>query len=29
VLRVMSNDLDAPAEEIAALYRRRWMIEMV
>ena len=28
VLRVMSNDLDAPAEEIAALYRRRWMIEL-
>ena len=29
VLRVMSNDLDAPAEEIAGLYRRRWLIELL
>src|ERR1700742_4471331 len=28
VLRVLSNDLDAPAAEIAALYKRRWMIEL-
>ena len=28
VLRVMSNDLDAPGEEIAGLYRRRWLIEL-
>jgi hypothetical protein len=27
-LRIMSNDLDAPAEEIAALYKRRWAIEL-
>ncbi|MDZ4317847.1 MAG: IS4 family transposase [Phenylobacterium sp.] len=27
-LRVVSNDLDAPADEIAALYRRRWAIEL-
>jgi hypothetical protein len=24
ILRILSNDLDAPAEEIAELYRRRW-----
>ena len=28
VLRVLSNDLDAPAQEIAALYKRRWAIEL-
>lgn len=28
ILRVMTNDLDAPAEEIAGLYRRRWAIEL-
>jgi IS4 transposase len=27
-LRILTNDLDAPAEEIAALYRRRWQIEL-
>lgn len=27
-LRILSNDLDAPAAEIAALYRRRWAIEL-
>jgi len=27
-LRVVTNDLDAPAEEIAALYKRRWAIEL-
>lgn len=28
ILRVLTNDLDAPAREIAALYRRRWDIEL-
>jgi hypothetical protein len=28
VLRVVTNDLDAPADEIAALYRRRWAVEL-
>ncbi|ACI53849.1 transposase IS4 family protein [Rhizobium leguminosarum bv. trifolii WSM2304] len=28
VLRIFSNDLTAPAEEIAALYKRRWAIEL-
>ncbi len=28
VLRIMSNDLDAPAQEIADLYQRRWEIEL-
>jgi len=28
VLRILTNDLDAPAEEIAALYKRRWQIEL-
>jgi hypothetical protein len=28
VLRILSNDLDASAEEIANLYRRRWAIEL-
>jgi transposase len=27
-LRIVSNDLDADAEEIAGLYRRRWAIEL-
>ena len=27
-LRLLSNDLDAPAAEIAALYKRRWAIEL-
>jgi IS4 transposase len=28
VLRILSNDLDATAEEIADLYRRRWALEL-
>ena len=28
VLRILSNDLDAPAQEIADLYRQRWGIEL-
>jgi hypothetical protein len=28
VLRILSNDLDASAEEIANLYRRRWAVEL-
>jgi IS4 transposase len=28
VLRILSNDLDASAQEIANLYRRRWAIEL-
>jgi hypothetical protein len=28
VLRILTNDLDAPAQEIADLYRRRWAIEL-
>lgn len=28
ILRILSNDLDAPAQEIAALYKRRWAIEL-
>jgi hypothetical protein len=28
ILRILSNDLDASAEEIAGLYRRRWAIEL-
>ena len=28
LLRILTNDLDAPAEEIAALYKRRWAIEL-
>ena len=28
ILRIFSNDLTAPAEEIAALYKRRWAIEL-
>lgn len=27
-LRLLCNDLDTPAEEIAALYKRRWAIEL-
>ena len=27
-LRLLTNDLDAPADEIADLYRRRWRIEL-
>lgn len=27
-LRVLTNDLDAPAKEIADLYKRRWQIEL-
>lgn len=28
ILRIITNDLDAPADEIAALYKRRWQIEL-
>ena len=28
ILRVVTNDLDAPADEIAELYQRRWQIEL-
>ena len=28
VLRLLTNDLDAPADEIADLYKRRWAIEL-
>ncbi len=28
MLRIFCNDLDAPAQEIADLYRRRWAIEL-
>src|SRR5260221_5454252 len=28
VLRILSNDLDAPAQEFADLYKRRWAIEL-
>lgn len=28
ILRIATNDLDAPAEEIAALYKTRWQIEL-
>ena len=28
ILRILSNDLDAPAQEIADLYKRRWQIEL-
>jgi len=28
VLRILTNDLDAPASEIANLYKRRWQIEL-
>src|SRR5204862_3267051 len=28
VLRIVTNDLDAPAQEIADLYKQRWQIEL-
>lgn len=28
MLRIVTNDLDAPADEIAELYKRRWQIEL-
>jgi hypothetical protein len=28
ILRLLTNDLDAPAQEIADLYKRRWQIEL-
>lgn len=28
ILRILSNDLDASADEIAGLYKRRWQIEL-
>jgi len=28
MLRIVTNDLDAPAEEIAELYKQRWQIEL-
>jgi Transposase DDE domain/Domain of unknown function (DUF4372) len=28
VLRIITNDLDAPADEITELYKRRWQIEL-
>jgi IS4 transposase len=28
VLRIVTNDLDAPAEDIAELYKQRWQIEL-
>jgi hypothetical protein len=28
ILRLLTNDLDAPAQEIADLYKRRWAIEL-
>jgi IS4 transposase len=28
IIRVLTNDLDAPAEEIADLYKQRWQIEL-
>lgn len=28
VIRLVTNDLDAPASEIAALYKQRWQIEL-
>jgi Transposase DDE domain/Domain of unknown function (DUF4372) len=28
ILRLLTNDLDAPADEIAELYKRRWQIEL-
>jgi len=28
VLRIVSNDLDAPAQEIADIYKQRWQIEL-
>ncbi len=28
ILRILTNDIDAPAQEIADLYKRRWAIEL-
>jgi transposase len=28
ILRIVTNDLDAPADDIAELYKRRWQIEL-
>jgi transposase len=28
ILRILTNDLDAPADEIAELYKRRWQVEL-
>jgi IS4 transposase len=28
ILRIVTNDLDAPADQIAELYKRRWQIEL-
>ena len=28
VLRIVTNDIDAPAQEIAELYKQRWQIEL-
>ncbi|MGH9808383.1 MAG: transposase, partial [Terriglobia bacterium] len=28
VLRIVTNDLDAPADEIADIYKQRWQIEL-
>lgn len=28
IIRLVTNDLDAPAQEIAALYKQRWQIEL-
>lgn len=28
ILRILTNDLDAPAEDIAELYKQRWQIEL-
>ena len=28
MLRIVTNDLDAPADQIAELYKRRWQIEL-
>lgn len=28
ILRILSNDIDMPAEQIAGLYKRRWQIEL-
>ena len=28
ILRIISNDIDAPAAKIAALYKRRWQVEL-
>jgi hypothetical protein len=28
IIRVLTNDLDAPAEEVADLYKQRWQIEL-